>query len=165
MYYKLLKILFSGKDELIIENANLLMQLISGTFDAMFETVLIHLENNKKYDPNPEISDKAVVVNTVLRMSLSKISNIEVLEKSGVTIPALNCMDKDLYFLLNVRSYLTPLILKVNDFLFEQHIKNQNASCKTIQERGMPCINWDARIIQCDLAIMDVRYTIVSFKR
>ncbi|GAP70803.1 hypothetical protein BA6E_125240 [Bacteroidales bacterium 6E] len=165
MYYKLLKILFSGKDEQIIENANLLMQLISGTFDAMFETVLTHLENFKKHDPNPEISDKAVVVNTVLRMSLSKITSIAVLEKSGVTIPELNCMDKDLHFLLNVRSYLTPFILKVNDFLFDQHIMNQKTSSKTIQERVMPYINWDARIIKCDLANMDVRYTIVSFKR
>ncbi len=162
MYYDLLKILFSGKDEQILQRVNELTELISGTVDEMFVTTINQSGNFRNYNQKPEISDKTLVLNAVLMMSLSEKNNNENLIKHNVTCSLLEDNGREIFLFLKGRIHLIQYIIKVNDFLFNQHITHKNAQINLIQETGRLLRNLEVRFLRLQKTNLYLHYALID---
>jgi hypothetical protein len=147
---------------MIIDNVDNLMHLIAGTFDEMFGKRINEAGNLNKYNPTPEISDKHIVLNAVLLMSLDDISDHKALMRDKISHTLLKYGGRELFNLITRRKYLPQYIMQVLDFLFDQHILKHNSSWHQNQNMDKSRLNWDVKIIKLNQASINVHYSIVE---
>ncbi len=162
MYYNLLKILFSGKDEMILKNLENLIDLIEGTVDEMFVNSLNPSGNFRNYIQKPEISDKILVLNGVLMMALSDKTDIEIPREYTATCTLLGYKGREIISYLKGRIHLIQKIMLVNDFLYEQHCTHRNE--QIILNRGKENFfrNLDVRILRLHLTTLSLHYALIT---